>query len=377
MPLRLTSAPVSGIKKRKTATTHRSRASPFSAHARSKPHTGSGEEEVKAVGEALLPDIGPSRYIANTAPVENVIQAIRYIKDSMWEPLPARAGMNSTRIAHVLNFRRSLPPLASVAHVHMLLQAPTLVEKEIIDVVRSGQVRRLIVPGRGSDAAGLGDCLVLTEEWEMSVRSGVLDSSLQDRFLRVLAKMTDSTAVPAGSFPSDDMRILIHGGFLVSASSLSKGSLNLASLPAIPSIAPAASESTGSNTQQTSESDAVHDSSKSRAATMFLSLPNTGPYLRLLSAGRSRLLALLRKSAHQEVPLDLLRDRWNGAVETDKSFSLAKRARGEFAGVLPGRTKKWKELYGMSFRWALEEALGAGLIELFDTGSVGPGVRVL
>jgi hypothetical protein len=75
--------------------------------------------------------------------------------------------------------------------------------------------------------------------------------------------------------------------------------------------------------------------------------------------------------------LDLLRDRWNGAVETDKSFSLAKRARGEFAGVLPGRTKKWKELYGMSFRWALEEALGAGLIELFDTGSVGPGVRVL
>ena len=191
--------------------------------------------------------------------------------------------------------------------------------------------------------------------------------------------MTDSMAVPAGSFPSDDMRTLIHGGFLVSASSLSKGSLNLASLPAIPPsiAAPAASESIGSNTQQTSESDAVHDSSQSRAATMFLSLPNTGPYLRLLSAGRSHLLALLRKSPHQEVPLDLLRDRWNGAVETDKSFSLAKRARGEFAGVLPGRTKKWKELYGMSFRWALEEALGAGLIELFDTGSVGPGVRFL
>lgn len=31
----------------------------------------------------------------------------------------------------------------------------------------------------------------------------------------------------------------------------------------------------------------------------------------------------------------------------------------------------------MNFRWALEEALGAGLVEIFDTGSVGPGVRCL
>ena len=175
MPLRLTSAPVSGIKKRKNPTTHRSHTSPFSTHVRSKPHTGSRE----VAREAPLPDVGPSRYVADTTPVENVIQAISCIKDSMWEPLPSRAGMNSTRIADVLNFRRCLPPLASVAHVHMLLEAPTLVEKEIIDVVRSGQVRRLIVPGRGSDAAGLGDCLVLTEDWEASVRGGILDSSLQ------------------------------------------------------------------------------------------------------------------------------------------------------------------------------------------------------
>ena len=179
MPLRLTSAPVSGIKKRKNPTTHRSHTSPFSAHVRSKPHTGSREERDVVAGEAPLPDAGPSRYVADTTPVENVIQAIRSIKDSMWEPLPTRAGMNSTRIANVLNFRRCLPPLTSVAHVHMLLEAPTLVEKEIIDVVRSGQVRRLIVPGRGSDAAGLGDCLVLTEDWEASVRGGILDSSLQ------------------------------------------------------------------------------------------------------------------------------------------------------------------------------------------------------
>jgi hypothetical protein len=87
------------------------------------------------------------------------------------------------------------------------------------------------------------------------------------------------------------------------------------------------------------------------------------------------LVSLLKKSSSGEAPLYLLRDRWDGAVETEKSFHLAKRARGESAGILPGKTKKWKDLYGMSFRWALEEALGAGLVEMFDTGSVGPGLR--
>ena len=88
-------------------------------------------------------------------------------------------------------------------------------------------------------------------------------------------------------------------------------------------------------------------------------------------------MTLLKRSPQREAPLYLLRDRWDGAIETDKSFHVAKRVRGEYAGILPGRTKKWKELYGMSFRWVLEEAIGSGLVEVFDTGSVGPGVRCL
>lgn len=121
----------------------------------------------------------------------------------------------------------------------------------------------------------------------------------------------------------------------------------------------------------------VQSDSQARAATLFLSLPNTGSYLRLLGLGRAHLLALLKRSACGEAPVGLVKDRWDGAVETEKSFHLAKRARGEFAGVLPGKTKKWKELNGMHFRWVLEEALGAGLVEMFETGSVGPGIRSL
>lgn len=170
---------------------------------------------------------------------------------------------------------------------------------------------------------------------------------------------------------------LVRAGFLVSASSLSKGSLNVASIPAVSS---SRGEDDGSiPLQPRSESGGAEGrhTPQSRAATLFLSLPNTGPYLRLLGTGRTHLLTLLKKSKYHEAPLTLLRDRWDGAVETDRSFSLAKRARGETFGVLPGRTKKWKDLYGLNFRWILEEALGAGLVEIFDTGSVGPGIRCL
>lgn len=173
MTLRLTSAPVSGIKKRKSAAA-KPRASPFAAHARRKPNPASAGA-VKAAPADLglddpLPDVGGSQYISETAPVENVAQAIQYIRTNMFDELPARAGMNSTRIAEVLNLRRSLPPLASVAHVHTLLDAPTQVEREIVELVQTGRVRRLIIPGRGNDAAGLGDCLVLAEDWEELVR---------------------------------------------------------------------------------------------------------------------------------------------------------------------------------------------------------------
>lgn len=173
MTLRLTSAPVSGVKKRKSAAS-KSRASPFTGHARRKPSSaGSGAVKAAAADLGLddpLPDVGGSHYISETAPVQNVVQAIQYIGTKMFDELPARAGMNSTRIAEVLNLRRSLPPLASVAHVHTLLDAPTQVEREIVELVQTGRVRRLIIPGRGNDAAGLGDCLVLTEDWDGLIR---------------------------------------------------------------------------------------------------------------------------------------------------------------------------------------------------------------
>ena len=107
-----------------------------------------------------------------------------------------------------------------------------------------------------------------------------------------------------------------------------------------------------------------------------LSLPNTGPYLKLLTAARSQLVSLIMKSKFREMPVYLLRERWDGGVSGDDPAAKAKKYRGEFSGVLPSRTRKWKQFYGLSFDWVLAECLGAGLVEAFETRSVGRAVRV-
>ncbi|KAL4760657.1 Stk19 family serine/threonine-protein kinase [Aspergillus foveolatus] len=384
MPLRLTSAPVSGIKKRKSSAQTRPRASLFVNHARSKPSvrpSTSGEvrsktDELEVEDYSPLQDLGLSRHIPESTPVDNVLAAIKHIKSNMFEELPARAGMNSVRIAQVLNFRRSLPPLVSVAHVHTILDAPTKVEREIMELATAGTIKRLIVPGRGNDAAGLGDCLVLKEDWEGLVLESVLEDGLKEKFLTVLSRIGNTCAIPGTAFSSAEYTALVRAGFIVSSSSLAKGTSSVPSLPNLPRMAPTVPASRSGSGALANDTISTSQT-QFHTATLYLSLPNTGPYLKLLGGGRDHLIALLKKSPSREAPLTLLRDRWDGAVESERSFDVAKRARGEFAGVLPGKTKKWKEFYGMSFRWVLEEAVGAGLVEIFNTGSVGPGVRCL
>lgn len=108
-----------------------------------------------------------------------------------------------------------------------------------------------------------------------------------------------------------------------------------------------------------------------------LGLPNTGRYLKLLAAARSHLMALLLKTKYRELPVDLLRERWEGGIAGDDPATKAKKYRGEFTGVLPSRTRKWKQFFGLAFDWVLAECLGAGLVEVFETGSVGQAVRAI
>ena len=142
----------------------------FSSHARRKPvqrsKSKSEADQDEDLFEDHLPDAGLVASLATDLSLRDVAQAIQYIQSKMFEDVPNRApGMNSTRIAEVLNLRRSLPPMVTVAHIRALLVSPTSTEREISELMRAGTIRKIIVPGRGVGGAGIGESLVLMDDW--------------------------------------------------------------------------------------------------------------------------------------------------------------------------------------------------------------------
>jgi hypothetical protein len=119
------------------------------------------------------------------------------------------------------------------------------------------------------------------------------------------------------------------------------------------------------------------NSTRATVGSYNFSLPNTGTHIKLLVDARNHLISIVKKTKYKEMPLDFLREKWDGGIIVHGAREGRKKAKGEFAGVLPGRTKKWKTFYGMRFEWVLEECVGAGLLEVFETGSVGKAARVI
>lgn len=207
---------------------------------------------------------------------------------------------------------------------------------------------------------------------------------------------------PIENFSSPDLTALMRAGFLTSSSAslesanvfASSRSASSGTMTSLVNISRAASGSvaavggdgaihgagnTGKDgiirSQATAQTQTSHPVATGRK--FQVALPNTGPYLKLLVAARSHLMSVLLKTRYRELPVYLLRERWDGGVAGDDAATQVKKYRGEFTGVLPGRTRKWKQFYGLSFDWVLAECLGGGLIEVFETGSVGRAVRAI
>ena len=187
-----------------------------------------------------------------------------------------------------------------------------------------------------------------------------------------------------------EVNTLIQAGFITSASSLGSSKNTLLTSPdkslagtatSIHNIARAASGSV----EAIGGKGALHSiggggfgglqapgSTDKKFGDLKLSLPNTGPFLKLVDGARSHLITLLSKSKYNEAPMYLLKERWNGGVSTKNPYG---RSKDPFNVVTPAKTRKWKDFYGLNFDWVLAECLGGGLIEVFNTRSVGLGVR--
>lgn len=98
---------------------------------------------------------------------------MEYIRNRTFSDMPEKAGMNSTRIAEVLNFRRRLPPFVTIAHIDALSTSSTMIEREIAELAQAGVVRRVTIPNRGAGAAAVGDGIASVREWQALVRAHV------------------------------------------------------------------------------------------------------------------------------------------------------------------------------------------------------------
>ena len=124
-----------------------------------------------------LEDLGLVHTLETDLSLRDVPQTISYIKSHMFDEIPEKSGMNSTRTAEILNYRKSLPPIVTNAHLHALINSPTLVEKEIGQLVSAGIIRRILVPGRGTGASSISDALIIVRDWTESLeQSNVADN---------------------------------------------------------------------------------------------------------------------------------------------------------------------------------------------------------
>jgi hypothetical protein len=239
---------------------------------------------------------------------------------------------------------------------------------------------------------------VVVEDWVGCVR-GVegLDESVKGKYVALMdGHRTEAAANVSGILSDEEERELVNAGFLTSPNALTAvlGDLFLppGSGSSLSAVSKAGSRAATGTLAAIGGASAVHDSGGSgnslasrdarsgmvrgKSREMTFSLPGTGIFLKLLVAARQHLLHILKAISprHREATVEILREKWEGNTPND-SINRMKRERGEWGGVLPGKTKRWREFYGMRFECVLAECVGAGLVELFDTGAVGMAVR--
>ncbi|KAK0734850.1 serine-threonine protein kinase 19-domain-containing protein [Lasiosphaeria miniovina] len=346
-----------------------------------------------------LDNTGPIRALlppSAAGPSNDITHTHRSIRARMFDPVPDRAaGMNSTRIAAVLQFRAALPPVVSAAHIAALRatgSSPAAAERELARLVRASVARRVVVPTRGA----IGELVMLAGDLEALVRgSAAVDPQTRAAFVSWLAENPAALTLrgpEAAGLSAAQVDQLVRAGFLTAQ--LGAAQTGVYARPderytmiSVETVARAAAGSmaavggdgvlhaaggTGARCMAGPSS-----SGAAAGAALNVAVPGCGALLKLVAAALAHLAELLQKTRYREMPERDLREKWDGGIAGDKEAAAAKKARGEFAGILPGRTKKWRQFDGLAFEWVLHEAVGTGLVEVFDTRSVGRGVRLV
>ncbi|EFX02554.1 hypothetical protein CMQ_5915 [Grosmannia clavigera kw1407] len=391
----------------------------------------------EAITLGILDDSGLVASLADDLSLRDVVQALRYARANMFDPIPGHQegggnGFvgNSTRVAELLNTRRRLPALATTAHVAALLPNATATERETVSLMRAGILRKVVQPQWRRAGEPLGEVLVETATLEQLVRDGPassegdgLSDDTQAAFVAWLRgeggeehggrdhSSPRAITIHGQTAPRLDGRMadeLVRAGFLVGhgarrvvdhrsgGSGQSNNSSERSghgdvfarpedrtSLLSLETVAKAASGSFGAvggiGAVYTAGGGGARSAlplqtgcqQNAAASTedLLLAVPGHGAFVKLVSAALAHLVSLLARTPFREAPETMLQERWNAAGSNSGGH-------GSYRRVTLSRTRKWKDLYGLSFNWVLAEAVGAGLVEVFETGSVGRGIRL-
>lgn len=343
-----------------------------------------------------LDDIASITSIPPDGVRQDVLSLMQHTKETMFDELPERAGMSSTQIASTLRFRAALPPLVSLAHLYATSTSTTVIDREIARLTAQGVLRKISIPGRGKGGTAIGDAVAQVSDWKSMIdaHTGLMQET-KDKYNILLTAHPTSSATPTDSFTEQELQSLIMAGFFTSPSTV-----NNLFAPPTPSLLRVSSagysaatgtldavggrgviheSGAGGNMLATSETRQMPNNRiiSLQNREMNFSLPNTGAYLKLLANSRAHLVHLIKQVSPKwrESTLDLLLEKWDGGLG-NALLSEHKRMRGESNGLLPGKTRKWRDYYGLGFDFVLAEAVGSAVIELFDTGAVGLAVRL-
>lgn len=284
--------------------------------------------------ESFVPD-SDKKLVGSGGDTASVQQAIEWIHQRMWDPIPEKGLSNSTMSA-ALKYRQSLPCVVTVNQLQALFPSnASSIDRQIVRLSREGRVRRLAV----NQIEG-GDLLIGSEHYYELCRNAAYHTSLQ-----MVQLGEESSRREKGEYVSvrDD----------VSASILAKFEGLVRSMPA---------SSTSVTLSDLQDADlASHYSFLVNAGFLTLvpgasqefalSVPNIGALLRLVSTARKWVKATLAK-----LP-------WSEALESDLEKKwLASKAH-------------WFEFRGCRLEWVLFDLAGGGFCEAFST-PVGRGWKL-
>ncbi|KAF3942172.1 hypothetical protein ABW19_dt0208365 [Dactylella cylindrospora] len=325
----------------------------------------------------------------------SVPEAITYVLENQFTPLPPTLvglGLSRDSVADILNFRKSLPPVVLVNHLHALLPSRTETERSINALVADGTLRRVNIR---TGTAGSLEGVIRTDDFLKSIaQSSHLDSDTKDTFLELFNADPSLSTITSNhddsdssTLPKDIIMSLLSAGFLTINSSNASSSSPSANID-ITALTPTTAMKTlmplpeKDNTHLSTLASLSSISSSNRKAGNNTALqkgaieytitpPNLGLLTNLHSSSKSHMLDILRKCPHREATMTFLREKWNGGVAKGKKKELVKE------GKFEGRTRKWRENRGVTVEWVVAGLMGAGVLENFEAVGIGMGVRLV